>query len=824
MPSRNVLARALTGVLCVLAAGAVVSAPAGVPLVDTKGVPYRWDLDLEQPNVVGGRVTFYVDPRGTTDTISGTKSASQAVRDGVRAWEVATARIRFTEDAARPATGRSTTDRVNWIGWANGTLGPFTFAATFPTRSDSQILDMDVVLNEGFTWNTRTPGLADVADIESLVAHEWGHAIGNDHVPLRQATMYFSSEAGMTSLRTLSADDTALVGSAYPNATFGATTGTLAGRVDVEGTKDDRAALVVAVSVASAEPVASAFTAPDGTFAIRGLPAGTYRTLVVPPNPLGESVNSFWRTGNTGFLPAVATSSPGNPAPLLVVAVEAGKTALVPDVSVSPKTPPREPDDSRAQATWLRVGDAYAGRIEEPDDEDWFAFDLAQGERVSISLLAWGLGADCDPEFSLYGPTQQVITSVRDVRSGPSVHFFPEGDDLDARLLAYQAASTGTHAVRVLNETHGTGSRAFYVLAVTPTSDAPSPSLTRAEARPDRIDADGTSTATLAVRPVREDGTDVGPGATVEFLHDGAGSVGPATYAGNGEYVATLTAPTAPAREPFAVRVTTSAGTATVTDAATVVYVGPVDGGASTITATPRRIAADGAERTTLRFVPRDAQGEPLGAGRTVVFLPSPALGIVVGNSRDLGDGSYEAEATAGTTEGAADLGAYLSGSATGNSARLALGFGLGEVLAQARTDVAAFRATPGLPRAARKALASAATRIDAGLAAVAAGPAKEARAVAQARAASAPLATALRKAKGALVDPGTGTEIARALRAAASSAIARAVVGGPKDQKRLDQATARLAEGDDAFAAGDPAGAAALWGKAHASVVPLLP
>jgi hypothetical protein len=261
-----------------------------------------------------------------------------------------------------------------------------------------------------------------------------------------------------------------------------------------------------------------------------------------------------------------------------------------------------------------------------------------------------------------------------------------------------------------------------------------------------------------------------------------------------------------------------------VPDATSVVYLGPVDAGASSIVAAPRRLAADGAERTTLRFVPRDAAGELLGPGRTVAFAPSPDLGVVVGTVRDLGDGTYEADATAGTTEGALDLASYLSGVPTGNAARLAIGFGLAEVLAQADADVAAFRATQGLPRAAKKALAAAASRIDEAVAAVAAGPAKEGRAVARAKAALPSLDKAFAKSKGALADPGTMREVARSLRSVAASAIAGAVVVVPKDQRRLDTATEHLAEGDASLAAGDVTRAAAAFAKAYASAAPLRP
>ena len=72
--------------------------------------------------------------------------------------------------------------------------------------------EWDVVLNSNdFSWSTKTPGQPGLADVEAISAHEWGHAVGCDRIPLRDATMYFATERGAISYRTLSEDDRALV-------------------------------------------------------------------------------------------------------------------------------------------------------------------------------------------------------------------------------------------------------------------------------------------------------------------------------------------------------------------------------------------------------------------------------------------------------------------------------------------------------------------------------------------------------------------------------------------------------------------------------------
>ncbi len=177
--------------------------PAGVQLVDSSGVPYTWDLSSEQPNVVSGRVTFFPDPGSGRDAITGQKTALQAIRDAVHEWEVDTTSIRFLEDDARTAAGPNGLDRVNWIGWVQSGLDPYTLATTTVTRDGSTITDMDVRLNDAdWTWNTVTPGQTGFADLQGLVTHEWGHALGLDHIPLRTSTMYPTTAAGVISLRT----------------------------------------------------------------------------------------------------------------------------------------------------------------------------------------------------------------------------------------------------------------------------------------------------------------------------------------------------------------------------------------------------------------------------------------------------------------------------------------------------------------------------------------------------------------------------------------------------------------------------------------------
>lgn len=825
MPARRSPAPALllAGILAALVA---IPAGAGVPLVDADGVPYRWNLDVNAPNVSAGRVTFFIDPRGTTDTITGGKSSAAAIRDAVAAWEVPTTRIRFLEDPVRTATGRNGLDQVNWIGWQDGVLSPLTYAATFPTRDGSRITDADIVFNElNFTWDTRTPGVSGVADIQGIAAHEWGHLLGADHVPLRGATMYFASDTGSIHLRSLADDDVALVGTLYPNLSFQQTTGTLTGKVEITDAADDRAVHVVAVGVGSAEPVASTLTAPDGSWTIRGLPFGSYRVLCAPTLPLTTELNAYWRGGRNTFLPAVAGSSQTNPVRAATIRITDTSPVTVPTMRTSSTTTPAlEPNDTPDTGVPISLGDAAAGRFESAGDGDWFRVPLTTTDRVTVSVLAWGLGADTDPNLQVQGPDGNVIVNLIDIRPGPAFTNQVEGLDRDVRLVGFTPTQNGTHRIRVSRTSSASGTNTFYVLFVTPASDAPSPQLSTASAAPQRIDADGASTAVLTIHPRREDGRDVGAGAVVNVVRDGGSTLGPVMDAGNGNYTVTVTAPTSAGTETFSFTVATATGAAAVPNAASLVYLGPVSPVTSEFTITPRRIGEDGPGAAVIAFTPRDARSEPLGGGRSVVFDIGAVLDANVGSVTSTGD-TYRATVQTGSTTGSVDVGVSVGGATVALTAPLAIGFGFESVLGAARADIAAHLATPGLPSRVTKKLSAADASAVKALAAFAeGGKSGVKRAVLGAQAAVKSLETARTRAAGAIGDPGTSEEIAIAIRRLARLAADAAVIANGRDQKRVDAAAALVASADALLDAGDAKRAAARFASAAIKLAPLVP
>jgi hypothetical protein len=134
-------------------------------------------------------------------------------------------------------------------------------------------------------------------NIQQLIAHELGHALGLDHSAVLTATMYPWIAPNAASA--LDSDDRLAIASIYPRAESGAT---LAGRI-LGDSGGIYAAQVVLVN-ASGEPVATGLSDPNGDFAIKGMPTGDYRIYVEPldgPVAIGNMAGSWRAAKGTPF-------------------------------------------------------------------------------------------------------------------------------------------------------------------------------------------------------------------------------------------------------------------------------------------------------------------------------------------------------------------------------------------------------------------------------------------------------------------------------------------------------------------------------------------
>ncbi len=154
------------------------------------------------------------------------------------------------------------TARAEAVARPNGMFIPISRSVVVLDRNLSQTLSF----SEGFFL--------------SLV-HEFGHALGLQHT-MTSSVMSTSLTRATTKARPLAADDVAGISILYPTARFLASTGSITGRVTMNGLSVNGAS----VMAISPQTVAiSTLSNPDGSYRIEGLPQGSYYVIVHPLPP-----------------------------------------------------------------------------------------------------------------------------------------------------------------------------------------------------------------------------------------------------------------------------------------------------------------------------------------------------------------------------------------------------------------------------------------------------------------------------------------------------------------------------------------------------------
>jgi adhesin/invasin len=121
--------------------------------------------------------------------------------------------------------------------------------------------------------------------------------------------------------------------------------------------------------------------------------------------------------------------------------------------------------------------------------------------------------------------------------------------------------------------------------------------------------------------------------------------------------------------------------------------VGLLSATATTVTALPSNIAADGSSRAVVTVIPRDGSGYNLGPGQTVTL--SKTGGGTLSAVTDKGDGSYVATLMAPATAGSAAVSATVSGTAVQQTIAVSFSSGVVPILVTAANlSSAAFQIT----------------------------------------------------------------------------------------------------------------------------------
>ena len=156
-----------------------------------------------------------------------------------------------------------------------------------------EIVEADIVINDyGFYFDNSSSSKFYLGNV---ITHELGHVLGLGHSEVKNATMFYVLGRGLYSLES---DDLCGIQAVYPQASLASISGKVVGGTDIVGVFG---AHVQAISAASGDVVAGAYSDSDGSFTLSGLPTSDTYYLYVSPIKVVEALPNYYSTRRDDF-------------------------------------------------------------------------------------------------------------------------------------------------------------------------------------------------------------------------------------------------------------------------------------------------------------------------------------------------------------------------------------------------------------------------------------------------------------------------------------------------------------------------------------------
>ena len=155
------------------------------------------------------RVAWAYNPTGKPASLA---SERDAIAAAASSWNAAGAFVFADAGATSAGTGgcHGATDGVNTLGWAN--QDGSVLAITCGWYSGNRSTEFDMEIDPDWDWTTGSGRIG--VDVQSVILHEFGHALGLAHSDDPNAVMYSTYLMG-TLRRELASDDVAAITAMY---------------------------------------------------------------------------------------------------------------------------------------------------------------------------------------------------------------------------------------------------------------------------------------------------------------------------------------------------------------------------------------------------------------------------------------------------------------------------------------------------------------------------------------------------------------------------------------------------------------------------------